>query len=684
MHDLYIVYSRSSYISISLPAVIGLMCVYHYLCPMIDHATIAQILDAADVLDVVQDFVSLKKRGVNHVGLCPFHNEKTASFTVSQAKGIFKCFGCGKGGNAVNFVMEHEHLSYYEALKYLAKKYNIEVVEKEMTAEDIQLKNERESLLIISSYAQKYFSDTLQNNMEGIAVGMAYFKERGYKEAVIEKFHLGYSTGKKDAFSLAALKQGYKIGYLIKTGLTIQRGNVNYDRFSGRIIFPIHSLSGRVIGFGGRTLKKEEKAAKYLNSPESEIYHKSRILYGLYFARQAISRNNKCFLVEGYTDVLSLHQSGIENVVASSGTSLTADQIRLVKRFTKNITILFDGDEAGIKASLRGTDLILEEGMNVRVVLFPEGEDPDSFSRKTSSSELLDYLKDNEKDFISFKSQLLLKDAKDDPAKRANLIREIVSSVAIIPENIARSVYIKECSNLLSIEERILYLEVNKIRMNKFRQDRIKESRIEDEVALKPTLPAIPSFVEDIYHESQEKEMIRLLLHYSNNTLFNIKETKDEEKKDISVAEYIINEIQDDELEFKNLIYKKIFEEFRDHLEKGEILTSRYFINHADEEISKLAADLLSTSYGLGKIWRKRENYIETEDMKLKNTIPETLLLYKRKILEIAKKEKHDQLKTAQENKLPYDDIQKIQEEIKIIGSTITKISREKGWVVLK
>jgi len=651
---------------------------------MIDHATIAKILDSADILDVVQDFVSVKKRGVNYVGLCPFHNEKTPSFTVSQAKGIFKCFGCGKGGNAVNFVMEHEHLSYYEALKYLAKKYHIEVVEKEQTAEEVQLKNERESLLIISSYAQKYFSGILQDNMEGIAVGMGYFKERGYKEAIIEKFGLGYSLEKKDAFSLSALKQGYKIEYLLKTGLTVQRGNINYDRFSGRVIFPIHSLSGRVIGFGGRVLKKGEKTAKYLNSPESEIYHKSSVLYGLYFARQAITKNNKCLLVEGYTDVLSLCQSGMENVVSSSGTSLTSDQIRLIKRFTRNITILYDGDEAGIKASLRGIDLILEEGMNVRIVLFPEGEDPDSFSRKTSASELKDYLEDNEKDFISFKTHLLLKEAKDDPVKRANLIRDIVSSVAVIPESIARSVYIKECSNLMNIEERILYLEVNKIRRNKYRQDRIKETKQEDVVSLKPTLPAIPSFVEDIYHESQEKEIIRLLLHYSDNILFMFKDTEADEDREISVAEYIINEIQDDELEFKNLIYKQMFEEYHDHLEKGEILSSRYFINHTDEEISKLAADLLSTSYGLSRIWRQHENYVETEDMKLKKIVPETLVSYKRKILEIAKKEKHEQLKTAQESKLPYSDIQQIQEEIRIIAATITRISREKGWVVLK
>ncbi|MBT3750480.1 MAG: DNA primase, partial [Bacteroidetes bacterium] len=347
---------------------------------MIDHATIDRIMNAAEITEVVGDFVSLKKRGVNMLGLCPFHNEKTPSFTVSPSKGIFKCFGCGKGGNVVNFLMEHEHITYPEALKTLAKKYHIEVEETEETAEEIQQKNERESMMVVTAYGQKYFTRTLLESEEGQAVGLSYFKERGFRREVLDKFQLGYSLDKRNAFTEEAQKNGYKINYLVKTGLTIEKNDRHFDRFAGRVIFPIHSLSGRVIGFGGRTLRTDTKMAKYLNSPESDIYHKSRSLYGIYYARNAMAKADKCYLVEGYTDVLSMHQSGIENVVASSGTSLTEDQVRLIRRFTRNVTIIYDGDEAGVKASLRGIDIILEQGMHVRVVPLPDGEDPDSFA----------------------------------------------------------------------------------------------------------------------------------------------------------------------------------------------------------------------------------------------------------------------------------------------------------------
>jgi len=403
---------------------------------MIDHATIDRIFQTADITEVVSDFVSLKKRGVNYLGLCPFHNEKTPSFTVSPSKGIYKCFGCGKGGNSVNFIMEHEHLTYPDALRYLARKYHIEIEEAHESDEEVQQRNDRESMMVLSAFAQKYFSRILTGNDEGRAVGLSYFRERGFHGDVIEKFQLGYAPEQRDALVQEAHKNGYKTEFLVKTGLAIEKNDRLFDRFAGRVIFPIHSLSGRVIGFGGRILKSDVQAAKYLNSPESEIYHKSATLYGIYFARNAMVKADKCILVEGYTDVISMHQSGIENVVASSGTSLTEDQIRLIKRFTSNVTILYDGDPAGIKASLRGIDMVLEQGMHVRVVLLPEGEDPDSFSRSHSSSELLKYLADNESDFITFKARLLSADAGKDPVKRANLIQEVVRSVSVIPDRI--------------------------------------------------------------------------------------------------------------------------------------------------------------------------------------------------------------------------------------------------------
>ncbi|HRW63730.1 MAG TPA: DNA primase, partial [Bacteroidales bacterium] len=359
-------------------------------------------------------------------GLCPFHNEKTPSFTVSPSKGIYKCFGCGKGGNSVNFIMEHEHLGYPEALKYLAKKYNIEVVEKEQTVEEIQQQNERESLLIVSKFANSYFQENLHKSDEGRAIGLSYFKERGFRDEIIKKFELGYSPEKRDALTSWAQKSGYKLEFLEKSGLSIISETGQYDRFRGRVMFPIHGLSGNVIGFGGRILKTDAKTAKYLNSPESEIYHKSQVLYGMFYAKQSITQNDKCYLVEGYTDVISMHQSGIENVVASSGTSLTVEQIRLIKRFTPNVTIIYDGDAAGIKASLRGIDLVLEQGLNVRVLLLPDGEDPDSFAKSHSASELLDFIRKNEEDFITFKTRLLSEEAKNDPVKKANLISDIV------------------------------------------------------------------------------------------------------------------------------------------------------------------------------------------------------------------------------------------------------------------
>lgn len=650
---------------------------------MIDRSTVERIIDTAEIVDVVSDFVNLKKRGVNYLGLCPFHNEKTPSFSVSPSKNIYKCFGCGKGGNPVNFVMEHEHVSYPEALKYLAKKYNIEVVEKEKTPEEIKQDNERDSLLVLTKYANKYYIKNLHHHEEGKNIGLSYFKERGFTDESIIKFQLGYSLNQRDAFTREALKQGYNIEYLEKCGFTIRRENDQYDRFRGRVMFPIHSLSGNIVGFGGRILKSDKNIAKYLNSPESEIYHKSKILYGIYFAKTSITKKDKCYLVEGYTDVISFSQSGVDNVVASSGTALTEDQIRLIKRFTPNITIIYDGDEAGIKASLRGIDLILEQGMNVKVVLMPEGEDPDSYAKSHSSSELIGYITKNEKDFITFKARLLKDETKDDPVKRANLITDIVRSISVIPDGIVRSVYIKDCSVLLDVQEKILYSEINKIRKRKFEQ---KYKREQAKVAEKSTLgmPAVPSFVTEIYSEAQEKEIVRLLLLYGHNVLYTYQEDKYDEPREITTAEYIIREILNDELEFKNLIYKKVFEEYLEAVNKGVYPERKHFIYHQDEKISKLAADLLSSNYTLSKIFARGGVLVETEEMKLKGIVSDTVVAYKRKILELAQRDKSEELKKAQENNVEEKEIQKLQEEYLIISNAITAISKDRGWVILK
>ena len=436
---------------------------------MIDQATIDRIISAANIVDVVSEFVTLRKRGVNYVGLCPFHADKSPSFYVSPAKNICKCFACGEGGTAVHFIMKHEQIGYLDALRYLAKKYGIEIQERELTEREKQFRDDRESMFIVNQWAQQYFTRNLFENLDGRLVGLRYFIERGLREETIRKFQLGYALDQRDALAKAAQLAGYQRKYLEKTGLVIadEDGKRTYDRFRGRVIFPVHSLSGKVVAFGGRILKKAEKTAKYVNSPESEIYHKSDELYGLFQAKQTIVRKDHCFLVEGYMDVIGMHQAGIENVVASSGTALTRGQIRLIRRFTNNITILYDGDAAGIKAAIRGIDMFLEEEMNVKVVLLPDGEDPDSFARSRSASEFGEFIAGHETDFIRFKTQLLLKEVGDDPVKRAELISDMVRTIALIPNNISRAVYIRECAAMMAIDEQVLINEVNKIRLGK-------------------------------------------------------------------------------------------------------------------------------------------------------------------------------------------------------------------------
>ncbi|MBN1132190.1 MAG: DNA primase [Bacteroidales bacterium] len=597
---------------------------------MIDQQTINQIFETADIVEVISDYVTLKKSGSNYKGLSPFTNEKTPSFFVSPAKGIFKDFSSGKGGNVVGFLMEHEKLTYPEALRYLAKKYNIPIEEKELTADEIQLRNERESLLAVTAFARSFFRDQL-GTAEGKAVGMSYLRKRGFRDDIIVKFEIGYSPEDRKAFSNEAKKKGYRQEYLVKTGLSIAKEDYLTDRFHGRVIFPIHALSGHVIGFGGRTLKADKSIAKYLNSPESDIYHKGKILYGLFQAKKSIVSEDKCFLVEGYTDVTALHQAGITNVVSSSGTALTNEQIRLIKRFTNNITIIYDGDEAGITASFRGIDMILEAGMNIKVLPLPDGEDPDSFSRSRSASDFLQFIKENEKDFISFKTHILLEDTRNDPIKRTHMITDIVRSIAVIPDGIARSVFLKECSMILDVEEQVLYNEVNRVRRQKLEQ-RWKTEGTEPPQITVPQQPTVPSFVEEVYSEYEEREIIYFLLKFGNQVV----RLSSENNAEITVAQYIIREIQNDELEFTNLVYKKIFEDVKDIIEHGEPIAERTFIYHDDARIRDLAVDIYTSRYELSKVWKRKESYVELPGENLGFEVPKSLLSYKMKVVDSA------------------------------------------------
>ncbi len=599
---------------------------------MIKPATIQEIFETAKIDEVVGDFVSLRKRGINLIGLCPFHNEKTPSFTVSPAKGIYKCFGCGKGGNAVNFIMDHEHYTYPEALKFLAQKYNIEIDEEVQTPEQIQQQSALEGLYHVSAFAQKHFSKILVETEEGKAIGLSYFTERGFSEETIEKFQLGYCLDKFDDFSKIALKEGYKKEQLTKSGLSIEKDQNIFDRFKGRVIFPIHTLTGRVIGFGGRILSSEKSKAKYVNSPESDIYNKSKVLYGIYYARNAILKNESCLLVEGYTDVISLHQVGIENVVSSSGTSLTTDQIKLIKRFTPNITILYDGDAAGIKASFRGIDMILEAGMNVKIVLFPEGEDPDSYARSHARDEVKDFIKNNANDFISFKTNLLVKEADKDPIKKATLIKEIVQTIALIPDGIYRSVYVKECSSIMDMAEQTLVNELNKLLRKKF-TDQNKPQYVEEQPEF--VLPDIKTKSPDDITEthSHELEIIRLLLTYADQEIIfeDVDQNGLKIEVPIKIAEYVIHDLQSDEISFQDTVLQQIFNEFDQSLENGKILGSEYFIQHKTLEISKLAVDLMATPYELSDNWLRKKIPVKHESDNLRKLITSCVLSFKAK-----------------------------------------------------
>lgn len=638
---------------------------------MIPKETVDEILNVAQIEDIVGDFLTLKKRGANLLGLCPFHNEKTPSFVVSPAKGIYKCFGCGRAGNTVNFVMEHENLSYPDALRYLANKYNIEIVEEITQSPEAQAAaSEKESLLIALKYAADYFAEQLLDSDEGKVVGLSYFKERGYREETVKKFQLGYAHKDWDAFTNAAIKAGYKKEYLEKAGLikTSEQGK-SFDMFRERVIFPIHNLSGRVIAFGARQLSKSDKGPKYLNSPETEVYHKSDVLYGMYYAKQAIKKNDVCYLVEGYTDVITLNQAGVENVVASSGTSLTEQQIKLIGRFTDNITVLFDGDNAGLKAALRGIDLILAGGKNVRIVVFPEGEDPDSYCKKLGGTAFEEFIAENEKDFILFKSGLLSEEAKGDPVKKTNAIRDIMESIGKIGDPIKRSFFIKECAKILEAEEQLLINEVNKMRRKAYR---------EDEQSSLPPEEQHSGFAEEVVErtikpptdEKQEAAIIRLLVLHGND-----------EYEGTTVAAFIIGEIAADEIEFEVPLHKKIYEEAVRYYNENNELKDTYFLQHQDPEISAFVADVSTSKHHLSPVWaNKHDIFIKSPDENYSKDLTSSLAYLRLKKVDRLVEDNQEKIKHAKTD----EEIMDAQRMLIQLQAIRKELSDFLGMVVLK
>ena len=703
---------------------------------MIDQPTIDRILDAANIVDVVSEFVTLRKRGVNYVGLCPFHDDKSPSFYVSPAKNICKCFACGEGGTAVHFIMKHEQLGYFDALRFLAKKYNIEIQERELSDEEKRIRSDRESMFIVNAWAQQYFSQMLHEHVEGKTVGMRYFIERGFREDTIRKFQLGYSLDQRDALYQQALRKGYKKEYLEKTGLVIayENGNVN-DRFRGRVIFPVHSLSGKVVAFGGRVLKKDEKTAKYVNSPESPIYHKSNELYGIYFAKQAIVKADRCYLVEGYTDVISMHQSGVENVVASSGTALTHGQIRLIHRFTNNITVLYDGDAAGIKAAIRGIDLLLDEGMNVKVVLLPDGEDPDSFARSHTATEFTEFIRQHETDFIRFKTKLLLADAGNDPVKRAALIGDIIRTIAIVPDDITRTIYIRECSAMMEIDEQVVLNQVNKQRLSKNEQkpsvpvtnrstteilppdysiaepsgqmqevpvataepvsDQLPPDfppPLEEEFSGSNEIPEIPPSapVEETQvmtrqrspYEAFEIALLRYVVRYGERVLYDYVDEETKERIVMRVAEFIRDDLERDDLSFYTPIFKQMLDEAANRCGEETFIAHRYFLSHPDPLVSRVAANLMSEKYQLSKYHFKFRE-VEQEEDKLDQLVVRDLFAFKEAYIMRQLKEKQELLK--QLSSADPEQIMTVMKEIAQLNEIKKVLSKELGErIILK
>ena len=662
---------------------------------MIPKNTVDIIIETAHVEEVVGEFITLKKRGANLLGLCPFHGEKTPSFTVSSVKGIYKCFGCGKAGNSVNFVMDHLKLTYPEALKWLAKKYNIEVIEREITPAERELQTERESMLIVMQYAQRYFSETMLQIDEGKSIGLGYFKERDLKDDIISKFQLGYSLEEKNSFTNTAIKNGYSPKYLAKTGMSILsnryvegneiKGNDLFDRYAGRVMFPIHDDGGRVVAFGGRSLTKDKKIAKYINSPETEIYNKSKILYGLWLGKKTIQEKDACYLVEGYMDVIAMHQAGIENVVASSGTSLTVDQIKSIHRFTKNIVVLYDGDEAGQKASSRAIPLLLEEGMNVKLLQFPDNDDPDSFSRKVTIQEFHDYIETNVTDFLYFKTKKLKEQTKNDPIKLAGVIKDIVENIAIIPDNIIRSIYIKECSNIMEIEESILQLEVNKIR-RKVSPKQKKEDSVLDENSQTEILNQT-NFQETnentvLKFDSEEKELLRIMLLHGNILVKIDAETENEVAADdleITISEFILYELWRDQISFENPIHQVILDEYILELSHDRIPTIQHFSMSQNPIISSFVINNIINNYELSNKWEKLGVYISEEINDIKKSTENLLFSLKEKKINSFINQKQDLLKLTN----PEETENIIKEIIQLIDLK-KRVNKLLGRIVIK
>ncbi len=656
---------------------------------MIDRETVDRIYAAANIVDIVGEYVTLKRKGVNYQACCPFHNEKTPSFVVSPSKGVYKCFGCGKGGNAVTFLMEHENITYPEALKMVAKRYGIEVKEKEMSEEEVRRNDDRESMFALNGWAAEYFANYLHRETEGQSVGLSYFRQkRGMTDATIKKFGLGFCPAKGDRMSKDALAAGYKQEFLISTGLSLvsDRDGSLYDRFRDRVIFPVHNISGRIVAFGGRTLRTDKQVAKYQNSPESEIYSKKRELYGLYFAKKAIQQQDFAIMVEGYTDVISMHQAGVENVVSSSGTSLTTEQIRLLNRFTKNITVIYDGDSAGIHASLRGIDMILKEGMNVRVVLLPEPEDPDSFARSHTAAEVQEYIRANEQDFLEFKAKLLLKDAEGDPIKKASLIADMVQSVAQIPDPIQRSVYIKECARSMDIDEQILISEVARKRMTTSGDREADEflrrqTTLRQREAQQPEVEFVKQVEAGSSFEALEREIVKYLLKYGHCS-FDFKEGRT--MVACNVAEVIFSELSDDNIEFRNPVYTKIMAAYREQwmqLGTGVEVPAHVFLNHIDPEVCNMSVDILTAddNYVLSELWQRKEIHIDSDAEMLAVGVPKAVTLYKSKVIEALIKE----LQAKLDDELPDEEQKEIMQRLAAYNQVKKTIANKIGRPIL-
>ncbi|SDG68957.1 DNA primase [Psychroflexus sediminis] len=606
---------------------------------MISKTTIDKVFDISRVEEVIGDYVQLKKSGSNFKGLSPFTEERTPSFMVSPVKQIWKDFSSGKGGNVVAFLMEHEHFTYPEAIKHLAKRYNIEIEETEQSSEEKEKASERESMYLVNEFAKTFFVKQMLHTDEGKSVGLSYFKNRGFTSETIEKFDLGYSPNEWQAFTDTALEKGYKLEYLEKTGLSIVKGEKRFDRFKGRVMFPIHSMSGRVLGFGGRILTNDKKQAKYLNSPESEVYHKSKVLYGLYQAKQTIAKADKCYLVEGYTDVIQFNQTGIENVVASSGTALTPEQIRLISRLTNNITVLFDGDAAGLRASIRGIDLILEQGMNVKVCLFPEGEDPDSFAKANTLEDLQAYLDENAKDFIRFKASLLLEDAEKDPVKKAEIVRDIVNSISKIPDQITQEIYIQTCSSLLDVSEDVLFSTLAQM-LSKDRKEASRGIRKKSLQVVKETPESSP--VAKVDHQYVlERSIIQLLLRYGDQTAiftdfdFDFEEDKHiEVKREYVVFEKIFIELQEDEVEFSNALFKELYDQIIGIFAKERALKIDTFINHLKPELAQeVTSILMENEKNQLHDWKRQEIFVIDKSVLDPREVMETILNLRRYLI---------------------------------------------------